>query len=208
MRQTSFADFHCSLARSLEVVGDWWTPLIIRDLLAGLDRFDDIATDLGISRNLLTTRLAELVEDGIVERERYSERPPRDRYVLTQAGRELGPIFAALTAWGDKWSSPPGGPPVLFRHRACGHTMRPQPACSHCGKPVSAGDLEFLRGPGGRPAPGTLLYDPLLQGRRPGSGAADRSSPVGVARQRPRRSRSSSAPIAEHRRRDGRRRTP
>src|SRR5215471_20274126 len=105
MRQTSFADFNCSLARSLEVVGDWWTPLILRDLFLGIDRFDDLAEDLGISRNLLTSRLETLVEGKIVERVRYSEHPPRDRYVLTQAGHELGPIIGALTAWGDKWAA-------------------------------------------------------------------------------------------------------
>src|SRR5262252_9248412 len=116
MRQTSFADMHCSLAHALELVGDWWTPLILRDLFMGLDRFDDLVTDLGISRNLLSTRLAELVAQGVVERQRYSDRPPRDHYRLTRSGRELVPIFAALTAWGDRWATPPFGPPVLFRH--------------------------------------------------------------------------------------------
>ena len=158
MRQTSFADMHCSLAHALELVGDWWTPLILRDLFLGLDRFDDLATDLGISRNLLTTRLAELVEHGIVERQRYSERPPRDRYVLTQAGRELAPIFAALTAWGDRWATPRGGPPVIFEHRTCGQAFTPTVACSQCGQPVAPEDLRILPGPGARSAPGTLLY--------------------------------------------------
>src|SRR5436190_2349782 len=131
MRQTSFAGFHCSLARSLEVVGDWWTPLILRDLFLGLDRFEDLIADLGISRNLLTARLATLVEHGVVERRRYSERPPRDRYLLTEAGRQLVPILTALTAWGDRRATPPGGPPVLFQHQACGHVCTPQPVCSH-----------------------------------------------------------------------------
>jgi DNA-binding HxlR family transcriptional regulator len=158
MRQTSFAHMHCSLAQALDLIGDWWTPLILRDLFLGLDRFDDLATDLGISRNLLTTRLAELVEHGIVERRRYSERPPRDRYVLTQAGRELAPIFAALTAWGDRWAQPEGGPPVRFEHTLCNHTFKPVVTCSNCGKPVAPDDLRVLPGPGGRSAPGTLLY--------------------------------------------------
>lgn len=161
MRQTSFAQMHCSLAHSLEVVGDWWTPLILRDLFMGLDRFDDLVTDLGISRNLLTTRLGELVEHGIVERQPYSERPKRDRYVLTEAGRELAPIFAALTAWGDRWTTPPGGPPVLFQHAVCGQVFTPTVACSHCGKPVAPEDLGVLPGPGARSSPGTLLYGGL-----------------------------------------------
>lgn len=169
MRQTSFASFQCSLARSLDVMGDWWMPLIVRDLFLGLDRFDELVADLGISRNLLTARLAALIEHGIVQRRPYSERPPRDRYLLTQAGRELVPILTALTAWGDRWATPPGGPPVLFRHRACGHTCTPRVACSHCGEPVAAEDLEVLPGPGGRRAPGTLLSSQIISGQ-PGIG--------------------------------------
>jgi DNA-binding HxlR family transcriptional regulator len=166
MRQTSFAHMHCSLAHALELIGDWWTPLILRDLFIGLDRFDDLATDLGISRNLLTSRLAELVAHGIVERQRYSERPPRDRYVLTQAGHELAPIFAALTAWGDRWATPPGGQPAYFQHRLCGQIFTPGVACSHCGEPVAPEDLEVLPGPGAQSAPGTLVYGRLARARR------------------------------------------
>ena len=115
MRQTSFAQMACSMARSLELIGDWWTPLIIRDLQLGIDRFDALAEDLGISRNLLTTRLAHLTRHGIVARRRYSDHPPRDRYVLTQAGQELVPVLLALTAWGDRWATPEGGPPPPLR---------------------------------------------------------------------------------------------
>src|SRR5215469_6199196 len=93
VRQTSFAQMACSLARGLEAIGDWWTPLIIRDLQLGLDRFDALAEDLGISRNLLAARLAHLTEHGIVARHRYSEHPPRHRYVLTEAGRQLLPVL-------------------------------------------------------------------------------------------------------------------
>src|SRR5262245_22972883 len=98
MRQTSFAQMACSLARSLELVGDWWTPLIIRALQLGVDRFDALAEDLGISRNLLATRLTHLTEHGIVARHRYQDHPPRDRYALTEAGQELWPALMALTA--------------------------------------------------------------------------------------------------------------
>ena len=171
MRQTSFASFHCSLARSLDVMGDWWTPLIVRDLFLGLDRFDDLVVDLGVSRNLLSTRLAALVGHGIVQRQRYSERPPRDRYLLTEAGHELVPILTALTAWGDRWATPPGGPPVLFRHRACGHSSTPQVTCSHCGEPIAAEELEVLPGPGRRRAPGTLLSSQIISGQRGAAGS-------------------------------------
>ncbi|BBY05774.1 winged helix-turn-helix transcriptional regulator [Mycobacterium noviomagense] len=161
MRQTSFADFHCSLARSLDLIGDWWTPLIIRDLALGLERFDDLAANLGISRNLLTNRLKGLVEANIVERVRYSERPPRDRYRLTAAGRDLVPILIALTAWGDRWAAPPDGPPMLFSHE--GHPCTPTVCCSTCGQPLSRDTLEVALGPGAAPGPGTHLITRLLQ---------------------------------------------
>lgn len=165
MRQTSFANVNCSLAQSLELIGDWWTPLILRDVFVGIDKFDDLAVDLGISRNLLTTRLADLVENEIVKRVRYSERPPRDRYVLTEAGRELVPVLAALTAWGDRWTDRKNGPPTLFRHKACGQVMTPQVACAHCGEVLNATDLEGVRGPGAKVGPGTRLFAKLLSAR-------------------------------------------
>jgi DNA-binding HxlR family transcriptional regulator len=160
VRQTSFAEFHCSLSQALEVVGDWWTPLIIRDLALGLDRFDDLAVDLGISRNLLTTRLNDLVGNGIVLRERYSDHPPRDKYVLSDAGQELVPVLLALTAWGDKWTPTPGGPPMRFRHD--GHRCKPSVVCSTCGSALTADNFEVRPGPGGRVGPGTRLVGQRL----------------------------------------------
>ena len=157
MRQTSFADFHCSLARSLDVVGDWWTPLIVRDVGMGLSRFDQFVADLGISRNLLATRLDDLVANGILERHQYQDRPPRYRYTLTAAGLELVPILMSLTAWGDRWFTPPGGPPLRFRHRTCGEEFTPQECCSECGEPVQAIDVIPLAGPGMRAERGTTL---------------------------------------------------
>jgi DNA-binding HxlR family transcriptional regulator len=143
MRQTSFAHFHCSLARSLEVMGDWWTPLIVRDV------------DLGISRNLLTRRLAELVANGLLERVPYCQRPLRHRYQLTESSRDLVPVLAALTAWGDRWQTPPGGPPLRFGHD--GHTCQPVVTCSTCGEALTTENLEPRAGPGGRVAPGTMV---------------------------------------------------
>ena len=155
MRQTSFAEFHCSLSRALEVMGDWWTPLILRDVHLGVDRFDDLVTDLGISRNLLVTRLRGLVDDGLLVQEPYSEHPPRHRYVLTGAGAELVPILLTLTAWGDRHQTPPGGPPLRVRHR--GHACQPVVACAKCGEQLHADDVDLLPGPGGRRAPGTMV---------------------------------------------------
>lgn len=165
MRQTSFADMHCSLARSLEMVGDWWSPLILRDLSLGLRRFDELADDLGISRNLLTRRLADLTAHGVIERHAYQQHPPRYDYALTASGRELIPILQALTAWGDRWAHPPGGPPLRFRHTPCGHEFTPTVACSNCGDPIDADLVEPLPGPGGAIAPGTRLVGELLSRR-------------------------------------------
>jgi DNA-binding HxlR family transcriptional regulator len=165
VRQTSFAAMQCSLARSLELIGDWWTPLIIRDLYHGMDRFDDLAEDLGISRNLLTGRLAHLTEHGIVERQRYSDHPPRDRYVLTEAGRAFVPVLLALTAWGDRYATPEGGPPVVFEHSACGHQFTPTVNCDACGERIEPGQIVTRPGPGGRIGPGTRLFAKVISGR-------------------------------------------
>jgi DNA-binding HxlR family transcriptional regulator len=156
----------CSMARSLEVIGDWWTPLIIRDLYHGIDRFDDLAEDLGISRNLLTARLSHLTAHGIVERQRYSEHPPRDRYLLTAAGQELMPVLLALTAWGDRWATPEGGPPVLFEHRRCGHRFTATVSCDACGEALEPGEVLTRPGPGGRAGPGTRIMPGVISGRR------------------------------------------
>ncbi|HEY0814396.1 MAG TPA: helix-turn-helix domain-containing protein [Pseudonocardia sp.] len=165
MRNTSFAEMHCSLARALEVVGDWWTPLIVRDLYLGLDRFDLLVRDLGISRNLLTERLATLVEGGLVAKVAYQDRPVRHRYALTAAGSDLVPVLMALTAWGDRWTTPDGGPPMLVRHDDCGAMCVATVSCANCGKPLRADTTTVRPGPGGRSAPGTALIAQVLTGR-------------------------------------------
>lgn len=161
MRQTSFADMHCSLARSLQITGDWWSPLILRDLFLGLDRFEQLVTDLGISRNLLRDRLGVLIDGGVVARQQYQERPVRSRYVLTAAGADLVPVLLALTAWGDRWATPEGGPPLKIRHRGCGPTVAVV-TCSTCGGSLSAESVTVSSGPGGRTAPGTALLAHVL----------------------------------------------
>ncbi|WP_081485464.1 winged helix-turn-helix transcriptional regulator [Mycobacterium xenopi] len=112
-------------------------------------------------RNLLTNRLKGLVEANIVERVRYSERPPRDRYRLTAAGRDLVPMLIALTAWGDRWAAPSDGPPMLFGHE--GRPCTPTVSCSSCGQPLSRDTLKVALGPGAAPGPGTQLIARLLQ---------------------------------------------
>jgi DNA-binding HxlR family transcriptional regulator len=157
MQRTSFAQMHCSIARTLEVVGEWWTPLILRDVHLGLHRFDDIAENLGISRNLLAGRLDRLVAAGILERRPYQDRPPRHEYHLTEAGRDLVPALMVLMAWGDRWVTPPGGPPVTLVHDACGQPFIPEVSCSGCGRRVTAATVTVRPGPGAASGPGTRL---------------------------------------------------
>ena len=156
----------CSLARALELIGDWWSPLILRDLFLGVSRFDALAVDLGISRNLLTRRLKALEANGLIERKAYQSRPPRFEYSLSESGRDLIPALLALTAWGDRWAQPEEGAPMLTRHASCGCQFQPRIVCSACNKPVSAENVDILPGPGGAALPGTKLVAALLGGRR------------------------------------------
>lgn len=126
----------CSIARSLEVVGERWSLLIVRTVLQGAVRFDDIKERLGITRSVLTTRLQLLVDEGVLERRQYSERPPRYEYRLTSKGFDLWPVLNHLRIWGDKHYSGPSGPPLVIRHDGCdgepdGHLM-----CDRCGSPL------------------------------------------------------------------------
>ena len=127
MERTSFAQMRCSLARGLDMIGDWWSPLIIRDLFLDVVRFDELVEDLGISRNLLTSRLKALEARGIISRRVYSKKPLRHDYFLSEAGRDLVPILLALTAWGDRWARPKEGSPMLFVHTTCGARFAPPP---------------------------------------------------------------------------------
>ncbi len=157
MQRTSFAKMHCSLARGLDLIGDWWSPLIVRDLYLGLARFDELIENLGISRNLLTRRLKSLVRSGIVERKVYRRKPLRYGYALTDAGRDLVPAILVLTAWGDRWARPKEGSPMLFVHQTCGHQFQPQVTCSACSEVITGDAVKTLGGPGGAMKPGTKV---------------------------------------------------
>ncbi len=157
MKKVSFAEMHCSLARTLDRIGDWWAPLIIRDVYLDVRRFDEIVEDLGISRNLLTRRLTSLVQSGVLTRVPYQTRPTRYEYHLTEAGRELMPAILALSAWGDKWAAPAEGKPLLLRHKTCGHIFRATVCCSECGEPIKLDEVEAMPGPGGAMKPGTIV---------------------------------------------------
>ena len=149
MQRTRFGDLApCSIARTLDVIGEPWSPLILRDVYVGISRFDQIQADLGISRKVLTERLKWLVESGVLERRRYQDRPPRDEYVLTDKGTELVDLLMVMVAWGDRWADDGAGPPVLYRHRACGEISHVELRCAHCGTTMRADDVDVLAGPG------------------------------------------------------------
>jgi DNA-binding HxlR family transcriptional regulator len=122
----------CSVARTAAVVGDGWTVLVLRDLFNGVRRFDDLATHLAIARNVLTRRLAALVEEGVVERVPYREPGSRERheYRLTAAGRDLRPVILAMMAWGDTHRAGPDGPPLRVEHPACGAPVHVELRCA------------------------------------------------------------------------------
>ena len=124
MRRKSFEDMECPIARSLERVGEWWSILILRDAFRGLTRFDAFSESLGIAPNMLTRRLAALVEAGLLERRRYSERPPRDEYVLTERGRDFRPVMLAMLAFGNK-HFPPDDRTVQIVNAATGKQVDP-----------------------------------------------------------------------------------
>ncbi|MFR9752928.1 winged helix-turn-helix transcriptional regulator [Nocardia sp. 004] len=149
MRRTSFEDMNCSLAQCLEVVGEWWTLLIVRDALFGVTRFDDFRARLGIARNVLTQRLEHLVDHGVLTREPYQDNPVRYDYRLTPKGRSLWLVVTAMRQWGDVWAAP-DGPPVQSLHTGCDHLMTVEPVCSECGERVGPRDLRLVPGPGAK----------------------------------------------------------
>lgn len=163
---SGFSDFTCSIARTLELVGEWWTPLVLRDLFAGLESFDEIQRNLGIASNILSARLGKLREEGLVTREPDPEDARRWRYKLTEKGRDLYPVLLALMAWGDKWQAAPGQQPLLMVHEHCGQVTAAVPSCSVCREPLALADLRFFPGPGAQAGPGTAGLGRYL--RQPG----------------------------------------
>jgi len=165
MERKSFAGMHCSVAQCLEVVGEWWTLLIVRDAFLGVTRFDEFQARLGISRNVLTQRLDHLVAAGVLERTAYSEHPPRYDYRLTERGRDLWPVLNAMRQWGDEHAAP-AGPPLQIVHTACGQVFDARQTCSECGAPVGPCDVRAVPGPG--------VVEPLLRHSGSDAGAAPR----------------------------------
>lgn len=144
----TYDDEVCSLARALEIIGERWTLLIVRDALLGLHRFDEFSASLGLARNVLTDRLTKLVEAGVLERVRYQRRPDRFEYRLTPMGQGLAVPVLALMQWGDAHLAGPAGPPRLARHTSCGGgAIHVGLTCSDCAETVH-GEVELVAGPG------------------------------------------------------------
>ena len=157
----SYESQTCSVAAALEVVGERWTLLILRDTFLGVRRFDDFQRSLGIARNVLQARLERLVEEGILERRLYQEHPPRHEYRLTPKGVDLWPTVVALMKWGDRHAFP-DGPPVVIEHRGCGGEVDDRRICTRCGALLEA--REVVPRPGAGAAPEALERHPALRG--------------------------------------------
>lgn len=148
MRRTRFARWPCSIARAVDILGDWWTPIVIREAFYGVRRFDDFQSSLKLSRNVLAQRLTRLVDEGIFERVQYAERPARFEYVLTEKGLDLFGVLAAMSGWGDRWLDEGNGPPIQFHHTECGHDTRAEVVCEQCRQPLRHEDVQSRLGPG------------------------------------------------------------
>ena len=147
----------CSLARTLSVIGDRWTLLILRDCFLKVRRFDDFHARLGIGRPILADRLQKLVDNFVLTKMAYQTNPLRYEYRLTQKGLDLHPVIMAIVHWGDVHMAGRKGRPVLHRHLACDHLFDPVLVCSHCGDPVTARDVAVEPGPGAVASAGAVL---------------------------------------------------
>ncbi|HVY05531.1 MAG TPA: helix-turn-helix domain-containing protein [Burkholderiales bacterium] len=146
MRRKSFGKMQCPVARGLERIGEWWSILIIRDAFHGLTRFDQFEQSLGIAPNMLTRRLAALVKSGLMEKRRYSDRPPRHEYVLTERGRDFQPVLVAMQAWGNKHFAPEGASVMLVNAKT-GKPADPMLVDRHSGRPLTKPEYVIAAGP-------------------------------------------------------------
>ncbi|HEX4864827.1 MAG TPA: helix-turn-helix domain-containing protein [Acidimicrobiales bacterium] len=142
-----------SVGRSLALVGERWTLLILREAFFGVRRFGQLARNLGIPRPTLSSRLRTLVDAGLLDRVAYSHDPERCEYRLTPAGLDLFPAIVALMKWGDEYLAGPNGPPIVLRHHTCGHNADPRLTCQHCGEEIDAHTVTPEPGPAFRRPP-------------------------------------------------------
>ncbi len=182
MLKRDYPSQYCPVASALEVVGERWTLLIIRDVFLGIRRFDDLQRDLGVARNVLQARLERLVEQGVLVKRPYQERPPRHEYRLTDKGADLWPVLVALLQWGDRYGLE-GERPMILQHRGCGGELDDRRRCTACGADVTVTEAVAVRTGARRPAsavgtarPGLTLgwRIPRLRGAPPGARGAAR----------------------------------
>ena len=152
MKWATLEEEPCSLARTVGVIGDRWSLLILRECFLRTRRFEAFQAELGITRHLLAERLKKLVRLGVLRRIPYQESPKRHEYILTQKGLDLYPVIMALVHWGDKHMADERGRPMLHEHRTCGKNFNPVMICSECGEPLSAKEVHAHPGPGARNA--------------------------------------------------------
>ena len=146
MKWEDLAQEPCSVARSVAVIGDRWTLMILRDCFLGVRRFEAFQERLGISRTIIADRLKHLTEEGVLRRVAYQENPVRHEYRLTDKGLDLHPVVMAIVHWGDRHYAGEAGPPLLHRHKGCGCDFHPVQTCSECGEPVDARAVETRPG--------------------------------------------------------------
>ena len=148
MRWSELAEERCSIARTVSVIGDRWTLLILRDCFLRIRRFDDFEARLGVTRHILADRLRKLVEAEVLEKVPYGDRPVRHEYRLTQKGRDLYPVMMSIVHWGDIHTAGKAGRPLLHQHLSCGHQFDPVLTCSVCAQAVDPRAVRVLPGPG------------------------------------------------------------
>jgi DNA-binding HxlR family transcriptional regulator len=148
VKRTDTSEWPCTIARSVNVLGDHWNLLLIRQACLGTRRFDQFQAQLGIGRNILSQRLDLLVDEGLLQRVEYQDNPSRHEYRLTQKGREVYPILAAMAAWGDRWLVGEEGTPLVLHHTTCAHDMHAAVVCSECAQPFDVRDVRATPGPG------------------------------------------------------------
>ena len=152
MRRTRFDDAVCPIARTTDVIGDWWTPLVMRQAFAGTRRFDDFAEQLAIPRAVLAARLKRLVDDGLLERVEYQPNPARYEYRLTEKGRAFWSVLAAMWRWGSDWLWEGEEPPLALVDRETGQVVRPLVVDETTRRPVDLAGIRISRNPGHAPA--------------------------------------------------------
>lgn len=148
MKWQNVGELRCPIARTLSVIGDRWSMLIVRNAFMRMRRFDDFQSSLGVPKHILSMRLKKLVESGVLRREPYQQAPVRYEYRLTARGRELYPLILAMAGWGNKWMDGGQGPLLTYTHTECGQAFQPLIACSECGEPVQPHQVQLSPGPG------------------------------------------------------------